>query len=159
MSERIQTLKSWDQMKKQKRTGSVVLTFPDGSKLEVELKSLSKAEFDAILEKYDKMRSEHPAPTQKITVNGQVRYVPDREGKKYEEYQEKMKAIDKLQMAELALAFMVVKPEGTFEEQIKELNETLIGGHFGKIIEAGMKISGFGDAVATEEEIDEIKNS
>lgn len=145
---------SWKQLKEKKKTGFVKLEFPNDELIELEIQGLSQSVIDAINDKYD---SQKPAqPTKKIanesgtgTKTIQITFGPD-----YDEWQAKIKTLDSLKMAELALAFLVVKPEGTLEEQIKALREDLLAGHFIQIIKAGYEISGFNIG----EKIEEAKN-
>jgi hypothetical protein len=146
---------SWKQLKEKKKTGFVELTFPDKSIVEIEIQGLSQGTIDVINEKYEVKKESRPRIQNR--VNGKVAGYIDapEDSDEYLEWQKKNQVIDSLKMAELALAFMVVKPDGeTFEAQIKELKDELLAGHFIQIIQSGYNVSGFdiGD------KIDQAKN-
>jgi len=134
-------LTKWQQLKiKSRAKGTVELKFKDGEELfPIEIQSISQATTDAINEKYDDMKKPRP-----VVFNG-PKSIPAPEGsKEYIAWEKENKAIDSLRFAEMAIAFMVEKPDGdTIEEQIKELKEVIRPGDFVKIVQAGFKICGY----------------
>jgi hypothetical protein len=154
MSNKITEVTNWKQLKEKDKIGKVTLMFPDGEPMVLKIKGLSQSVIDAINEKYEAMK---PAEIYEMKPDrkGDIpKRVPITSGPDYEERQKKIKAIDSMKLAEMALAFLVVKPEGTLEEQIKQLSEDLLAGHFIQIIQAGYEVSGF----KFDEKVEQAKN-
>ena len=155
MSNQKNVIKSWKDLKEQKKTAEVDLVFPGGDTVFVTVQGLSQAKIDGIQEMYDEKK---PAKPTKV-VPGKPGVAPKTievsEGKEYDEWVKQCNAIDSLRFAHLALEFMVVKPEGTFEEQIKALKEDLLSGHYQRIIMKGYEISGYN----LDDNIEKAKNS
>lgn len=140
---KLEKITAWDQLKKQKKTADIEIRLVDGTEVLIEVKGLSRSEINNIYEKYDSEKRKLPKPQEFDKVL--KKYIDSTEGPKYEQHQASMKALDALQSAELALAFLVAKPEGSFEEQVRQLDEDITAGQFSKIIEAGLQVSGFGN--------------
>ena len=146
---------NWNQLKNKPKIGKVSLQFPDGDSVDVKIQGLSQSIIDKINEKYDAMKPAQPMKPIKDKNESKPRWIPAVDGSEYEDYQKKIKQLDSLKFAETALAFLIVKPEGTLEEQLKQLSEDLLAGHFIQIIQAGYEVSGFD----LDERIKESKNS
>jgi len=146
-------LTKWQQLKmKSKVVQSVDLDF-DGEIFSVEVQSVSQSTLDAINEKYDDKKTARPRQFMK-EIKKYVDFPED--SKEYLDWQKENKVIESLRMAELALAFLVEKPDGdTVEDQIIELRNTLRPGDFVKIIQGGYTACGFD----MNEAIEEAKNS
>jgi hypothetical protein len=147
---------SWQQLKDKKKIGKVFLNFPDEDEpTVVKIQGLNQNVINKINDKYDSMKPSEPITMIRPDKNAKPITVKVTEGKEWEDYQSKLKEIDSNKMAELALAFLVVKPEGTLDEQLKALSEDLLMGHFILIVQAGYEVSGF----KLEEKVDQAKNS
>jgi len=146
-------LTKWQQFKiKSRAKGIVELKFKDGELFPIEIQSISQATTDAINEKYDDMKKARP-----FTFNGPKKILAPEDSPEYMAWEKENKAIDSLRFAEMAIAFMVEKPDGdTIEEQIKELKDVVRPGDFVKIVQSGFKICGYD---LDEEKINQAKNS
>lgn len=146
-------LTKWQQLKiKSKVVQSIDLDF-DGEVFPIDVQAVSQATLDAINEKYDDKKTARP----RQYIDKVKKYIDFAEdSQEYLDWQKKDKAIESLRVAELALAFLVEKPDGnTTEEQILDLRDTLRPGDFIKIIQGGYSACGFDMGEA----IDEAKNS
>lgn len=147
---------SWKQLREIGNKGFVYLNTPNGV-FEVEIQSLSRERIDEINNKYDEYKEDEErknAPPKYFDKKTRE-WVDDTESDEYREYSKRLKAIESLRVAELALAFMTIKPDGeTLEEQIKEMNQ-LGAGHYAKIMEAGLELSGF----ELDKKVEAAKNS
>ena len=150
-------VRSFKDLKDMPRKGFVELTQPDGEIFEMELQAVDSATLDRINDKYDKSKPKQPVKMMKVAGSATPKPIQITDGVEYDEYNEKMKVNETLRMAELALSFMPesLRPEGSLEEQINELRNVLIAGHFVQIIKRGYEISGFN----FEEKVEQAKNS
>ncbi|MFA6712096.1 MAG: hypothetical protein WCS33_05265 [Candidatus Caldatribacteriota bacterium] len=145
---------SWKQLKEIGSSGQVYLNTPDGI-FEIEIQALSRERIDEINTKYDGYKEKEKKEVPRYYNKKTGKFEEDTEHPDYEKYQERLRAIESLRIAELALAFMVIKPDGeTLEEQIKEMNQ-LGAGHYAKIMEAGLELSGF----ELDKKVEAAKNS
>lgn len=136
-----QKLTKWEQLKsKAKVIHKLELDF-EGEIFPVEVQSVSQATLDAITEKYDDMKK----PLPKVFMKDSKKWVECAEDSaEYIDWKKQDKLIESGKMAELALAFLVEKPDGnSTEEQIKELKEFIRPGDFIQIIQAGYEACGF----------------
>lgn len=153
--EKVEKITSWKQLKERSRIGKVTLKDPTNGKLfELEVQGLSQSIIDNINEKYEAMKPQEITDISKDDRGNKI-VIKVTSGPDYDEYQKKVKDIEINRMAELALAFLVVKPEGILSEQIKQLREDLIAGHFVDIIKAGYEMSGFN----IDQRVEQGKNS
>ncbi|MDP4224821.1 MAG: hypothetical protein Q8910_00425 [Bacteroidota bacterium] len=162
MSGKVEKITSWKQLVEKPKVGKVQLQFPDGSIVELEVKGLQKSILESINEKWDAKKK--PQPTNWVKVQGQAqpKHVTLTEGEEYDQWKNDCQAIENLKAAHIALEFLVIKPEPSegltgddaIVDQIKQLNEGLLIGHFAEIIKAGNAASGFG----SEDKVDDAKN-
>lgn len=146
-------LTEWGQMKAQKKTGEVIIPGIE-TDFSVEIQGMSPATIESINEKYEDMKAQIPEP--QVFVKELKKFIKAESGPEYEKYQKQIRAIENLRMAELALGFLVIKPDGTFEEQVKQLKDDLLFAQLPKIVEGGLKLSGI---EVDEKEIEDAKNS
>jgi hypothetical protein len=144
------------QLVNKKKNGFITLEFGDGSLMSVEINGLSKAQFEAVNEKYDEMKESQPEIFIKDGKGGKwVKCSEDSE--EYKTWKKKDRAVENMRICELVLMFLAASNtlEGTFEDKVKFLNENFLLGHFYQIIDAGMEISGLKNK---ESQIDQAKN-
>lgn len=154
-----QTIKGWEAYKKAKKTVTYTISMPDGRLFELELQAVSKGQLEEIMTKYEELKNDIPQPMEAERKGNTSRLVPKKYGTDYENYLKEIKKLEELQGCEMVLLFLVEKPCETFEENVKFLNDVLVGGHFNKILEIGMQISSYGKSELNEDEVNEIKNS
>lgn len=161
IEKKVQKLTSWKQLEEVKKEGEIQLEFPD-TIMEITLRGVSPEEVEEIEEKYDKLRPAKPSYYDRelkewVEIDEEVykELTSPELKKKYEDWERQSKEIRKNYLAELVLLFMVEKPEGTLEEQIQRVRNTLLLGHFYQIIEEGYRLSGF----RTDKQIEKAKNS
>jgi len=150
-------LKFADKIKKIKRTATIDFPTDDGDLVSFKIESRSQSVIDEINAKYESKKPK--VPTKRLpSVNGKVKIVEDTNDP---EYKAKLAEVQKLNFAELALAFLAEeeRPEGTLEEQIQQILEVELAGFIPKIVERGLEISGLIDEKNYEEEVEEAKNN
>ena len=146
-----------DKIKKLKRTAEVTFYTDDPNEnITFNVQSVSQNVMDAIDAKYEAKKPK--VPSRRVPVgNGKGAKVV--EFPNDPDYQSKLSDVLRDKMAEMAINFLVDedKPEGTIEEQIKEIQDVELAGFVGKIVNRGLEISGLIDE-DVEEEIEEAKN-
>jgi hypothetical protein len=148
-------MKFADKVKKVKRHDAVNFVTDDGDVIEFKVESRSSDVMEALSQKYDALKP--TAPTKKLPTNkGGVRIVSNEEDPTYKR---ELAKISKMHFAHMALIFLAEgeRPEGSEEEQIKEIQEVELAGFVGKIVSKGLEISGLTNNDA-DEEVDEAKN-
>jgi hypothetical protein len=156
--EKVTKLTDLKQLVNKKKNGFIELEFGDGSKLKVEINGLSKAQFEAINEKYDDMKESQPETFVKDGRGGGKWIKDSEDSEEYKSWMKKNKAIENLRICEMVLAFLAAAStlEGSLEDKVKFLNENFLLGHFYQIIEAGMEISGL--KTNKDQQIEQAKN-
>jgi hypothetical protein len=149
MSGKVEKITSWKQLIEKPKVGSVTLTWPDGSQGTLEVKGLSNSIIEGINEKWDAKKPSQPSVPTNVPGKG-PKLVPVTDGTEYEKWKAECDAIDNIKVAHTALEFMALKPEpadgltgdDAIKDQIKQLKDNLLIGHFAEIIKAGYMASG-----------------
>lgn len=128
--------------KKLKRTGSVIFLDDNGESIEFAVESRSSEEIEALADKYEQLKP--PVPSQKVpSGKGGFKVI---EKPNDPEYKKQVSQISKLHFNHMALMFLAEdeRPEGTEEEQLKEIQKVELAGFVGKIVSKGLDLSGLG---------------
>jgi hypothetical protein len=152
--QKVTVLTDWKQLKEKNAETTVVnLEYPDGSIIGVEIRGLSKAQMNALNEKYEGMREAKP----KVFFKETKKWVAALEdSKEYMDWDRKNKALDNLKACEVLILALVKKPEGnTLEEQMAFLNEVFKDGQLNTLILEVYKFSGHD----LSDKIEQAKNS
>lgn len=130
-----------DKAKKLKRTDTVLFLTDKGETIEFAVVSRSSEDIEALAEKYDSMKP--PVPSQKVPSGKGFKVI---ERPNDPEYKKAVAQISKLHFNHMALLFLAEeeRPEGTEEEQLKEIAEVELAGFVGKIVSKGLELSGLG---------------
>jgi 5,10-methenyltetrahydromethanopterin hydrogenase len=148
---------SWEQLAEIPKT-CIVEIETDEKVFKFPVEGLPQETIEEINEKWDAKKNELKEPKSPVRIKGGgVNWVADPESAEHKEWKKKVRAIENLRTADLTLAFLPegLRPSGSFEEKVEQLRGKITFGHWGKIVEAGMKASG----VDLSDRMDEAKNS
>lgn len=161
-------INSWDELMEQPRFGYVDLVFGKGENKRVvqfKLQGVSENVLSEIEEKYDALRPAQPVYNdpnlnKTIIIDDEVyeTLTSPQLRKDYEKYKKKLADVTKSKLAEMVYEFLVpeMRPKGdSREEQIKQIRDGFLIGHFYEIIKVGYEISG----MRKDEKVEEAKNS
>jgi hypothetical protein len=138
----VSVISPWDKLKKKnKEINYYTIDANSEDPIHIGYCILSKAQLDALSEKYESMKKPRP----KEFVKGINKWMEvSEDDKKYIEWQKETQAIDNLRWAETTIMALINKPEGNnLEEQVKFLKEVMGGGHYDKLALEIMKSSGY----------------
>lgn len=132
-----------DKVKKLKRTETVPFITDEGETIEFAVVSRSDKEISALAERYDAMKP--PVPSQKVPSGKGGFKVIERPNDP--EYKKSVAEINKVHFNHMALMFLAEdeRPEGTEEEQLKQIAEIELAGFVPKIVNKGLELSGLID--------------
>lgn len=152
-----QVSKFASKVKKIKRTVTVPFETDEGEVIEFKIESRSSTELDALSDRYDAMK---PAvPSKRVpTGKGGFKVI---ENPNDPEYKKAAGEVSKNHFNHMALLFLAEeeRPEGTEEEQLKEIAEVELAGFVGKIVTKGLEISGLTNSDNSDDEVEaEVKN-
>lgn len=147
-----------DKVKKLKRTETVPFITDGEEVIEFAVESRSDKEITALADRYDALKP--PVPSQKVpTGKGGFKVI---ERPNDPEYKKAVAEINKNHFNHMALMFLAAdeRPEGTEEEQLKEINEIELAGFVPKIVNKGLELSGLIDPEDTlDDEVEEERKN